>query len=71
MVLQINGESLLECNEEDIQLLIDDPTFRENDHIDYKENFAFLEIQEKNEKIRRRQNLEMMFALLLMLRVDI
>lgn len=54
MVLQVNGKSLLECNEEDIQLLIDDPTFRENDHIDYKENFAFLEIQEKNEKNKKK-----------------
>lgn len=54
MVLQINGKSLLECNEKDIQLLIDDPTFRENDHIDYKENFAFLEIQEKNERNKKK-----------------
>lgn len=54
MVLQINGKSLLECNEKDIQLLIDNPTFRENDHIDYKENFAFLEIQEKNERNKKK-----------------
>lgn len=50
MVFQINGKTLLECNEDDIQLLIDDPTYRENEYIDYKENFAFLEIDDKKVK---------------------
>lgn len=50
MVFQINGKTLLECNEDDIQLLIDDPAFRESEYIDYKENFSFLEIKENKEK---------------------
>lgn len=50
MVFQINGKTLLECNEDDIQLLIDDPAFRESEHIDYKENFSFLEIEDKKVK---------------------
>lgn len=53
MVFQINGKTLLECNEDDIQLLINNMTFRESEYIDYKENFTFLEIEEtkaKNEK---------------------
>lgn len=50
MVFQINGKILLECNEDDIQLLIDDPAFRESEYIDYKENFSFLEIEDKRIK---------------------
>ena len=50
MVFQINGKTLLECKENDIQLLIDDPAFRESEYIDYKENFAFLEIEDKTAK---------------------
>jgi len=50
MVFQINGKTLLECNEDDIKLLIDDPTFRESEYIDYKENFAFLEVEDKTAK---------------------
>ena len=50
MVFQINGKTLLECNEDDIKLLIDDPAFRESEYIDYKENFSFLEIEDKKVK---------------------
>lgn len=50
MVFQINGKTLLECNEDDIQLLIDDSAFRESEYIDYKENFSFMEIKENKEK---------------------
>ncbi|MBO4372911.1 MAG: ATP-binding protein [Bacteroidales bacterium] len=36
----INGKSLLECNIEDFELLIDNPDYRENDAIDYKRVFT-------------------------------
>ena len=45
-----NGKTLLECNEDDIKSLLDDPEFRESEYIDYKENFAFLEIEDKTAK---------------------
>lgn len=44
MLPKINNKSFLECTAEDLQVLIDNPDFRENEYIDYKENFAFLEI---------------------------
>ncbi len=50
MNLQINGHSLLECDEDDLKGLIDDPFFRENEYIDYKENFAHLIISDKVKK---------------------
>lgn len=54
MLPKINGKSFLECTEEDLKILIDNPDFRENEYIDYKQNFAFLELpkgKERNEKI--------------------
>lgn len=45
MLPKINNKSFLECTAEDLQVLIDNPDFRENEYIDYKKNFAFLEIQ--------------------------
>lgn len=49
MFLKINGKSFLECNEEDLKILIDNPDYRENEFIDYKKTFSFLEI-DKNKK---------------------
>lgn len=54
MILQINGKSLLKCSEEDIKLIIDNPNFKENNYIDYKENFSFIEIQDKSEKNKKK-----------------
>ena len=54
MEFQINGKSLLEINEDDIQLIIDNSDFRESEFIDYKENFAFLEIDDKSNKDKKR-----------------
>ena len=54
MLPKINGKTFLECTEEDLQILIDNPDYRENEYIDYKQNFAFLEMtkgKERNEKI--------------------
>ena len=49
MLPQINGKTFLELTEADLQCLIDNPDYRENEYIDYKKNFAFLEIP-KNQK---------------------
>lgn len=49
MFLKVNGKSLLECNEEELKILIDNLDYRENEFIDYKKTFSFLEIG-KNKK---------------------
>lgn len=54
MLPKINGKSFLECTEEDLKTLIDNLDFRENEYIDYKLNFSFLEYpkgKDRNEKI--------------------
>lgn len=54
MLPKINGKSFLECTEDDLKNLIDNPDFRESEYIDYKQTFAFLELpkgRDKNEKI--------------------
>jgi hypothetical protein len=54
MLPKINGKSFLECNEEDLLSLIENPDFRENEYIDYKQNFAFLEITDKAQKDKKK-----------------
>lgn len=54
MIPKINNKSFLECSEEDLNVLIENEDFRENEFIDYKQNFAFLELPkgtERNNKI--------------------
>lgn len=52
MLPQINNKSLLECLEADFRVIVDNPDYRENQYLDYKENFAFLEIpKEKKDKV--------------------
>ena len=51
MLPTINGKSFLECNEEDLSKLIEEPDYRENEYIDYKKNFAFLEISKDKKDI--------------------
>ncbi len=53
MLPSVNGRSFLELTEDDLKTLIDNADYRENDYIDYKRNFAFLEVvkEKKQEKI--------------------
>ena len=44
MLPTLNGKSFLECSEEDLNELIDNPDYRENECLDFKETFAFLDI---------------------------
>lgn len=44
MLPTVNNKSFLECNEEDLKFLIENPDYRENEYIDYKENLHYLEI---------------------------
>ena len=50
MLPQINGKSFLECTETDLKKLIDNTDYRENEYIDYKLNFAFLEMSSGKER---------------------
>lgn len=43
MLPQINNKSLLECAEEDFAEIINNPDYRENQYLDYKQTFSFLE----------------------------
>jgi len=48
MLPTINGKSFIDCSEEDLQELLDNPDYRENEYIDYKVTFAFLEMEKGN-----------------------
>lgn len=48
MLPTLNGKSFLDCTEEDLQELLDNPDYRENEYIDYKASFAFLEMDKRN-----------------------
>ena len=50
MLPKINNKSFLECTETDLETLKENPDFRENEYIDYKKNFAFLEISKGKER---------------------
>lgn len=44
MLPKINNKSFLECTEADLEILKENSDYRENEYIDYKKNFAFLEM---------------------------
>lgn len=50
MLPVINGKELFDCDEEDLKVLIDNSDYRENEYLDYKVNFSFLEFQKGNPK---------------------
>lgn len=50
MLPTINGKSFLECNEEDLKVLIENSDYRENEYLDYKEYFSFLLYDKKDPK---------------------
>ena len=47
---QVNGKSLLSCTESDLCVLIDNNDYRENEYIDYKLTFSFLEMTKGRER---------------------
>lgn len=51
MLPTINNKSFLECNEEDLKVLIENPDYRENEYIDFKQNFSFLELPKEKKDI--------------------
>lgn len=51
MLPKINNKSFLECTESDLEVLIDNLDYRENEYLDYKKNFAFLEIPKDKKEL--------------------
>ena len=56
MLPKINNKSLMECKEEDFQMILNDPDYRENQYLEYKQTFAFLEIP-KDKKTQRAEKI--------------
>ena len=52
MLPTINGKLLHECELADIQLMLNNPDYRENAYLDFKINFAFLEVGKEDKKDR-------------------
>lgn len=52
MLPLLNGKSFLQCSEADLSVLIDNNDFRENEYIDYKQTFDFLDIPKEKKAIR-------------------
>lgn len=50
MMPTINGKPFMDCSEEDLQVLIDNPDYRESDYLDYKASFSFLDIPKNDPK---------------------
>lgn len=46
----INGKSFLECTEEDLMVLVENADYRENEYIDYKLTFAYLDLNRGRER---------------------
>lgn len=51
MFPKINNKSLLDCTEEDLQTLIDNTDYRENEYIDYKKTFTHLDLYNAKKEI--------------------
>lgn len=50
MIPLVNGKSILSCTEDDLTVLLDNEDYRENEYVDYKLNFAFLEMSKGKER---------------------
>lgn len=46
----LNGKNLLDCYEKDLKILIENPDYRENEFLDYKVIFSFLEAPKGSEQ---------------------
>lgn len=53
MLPKINNKSFLECNEEDLKVLIKNEDYRENEYLDYKQDFSFLKISKGYERTNK------------------
>ena len=53
--MKINNKEFKDWEEDDLQEIIDNDAYRENEFIDYKETFAVLECQDKDSKRRKQR----------------
>ena len=54
MLPLINNKSLLDCAEDDFLVILNNPDYRENQYLDYKRTFSFLEADKsKNNKLEK------------------
>lgn len=53
--MKINNKEFKDWTEGDLQEIVENDAFRENDYLDYKQTFAVLECQDKESK-RKKQN---------------
>lgn len=53
MIPSINGKKIYECTEEDLQEIINNPEYREDDSVDYKETFSIFDISKDRTKDRQ------------------
>lgn len=51
----INGKNILECGEEDLKEIIDNPVFMENEYLEYKQCISYLKIPKERTKDRQRE----------------
>ena len=50
MMPLINGKDLIDCSLEDIRIMLDNSDYRESEHLDFKRNFSFLEIEKGKQR---------------------
>ena len=55
MLPLLNGKSFLECNEEDLQVIIGNSDYAESEYIDYKEALSFLVKSRSGEDAKRKE----------------
>ncbi|MCI6435894.1 MAG: ATP-binding protein [Clostridiales bacterium] len=48
MLPTINGKPIIECSKEDFAVIIDNPDYSENEYLDYKRSFSFLDYPGNN-----------------------
>lgn len=53
----LNGKSYKQWTEEDLSTLLNNDDFREGQFLDYKRTFEFLEVSDKNEKVKAKNEL--------------
>lgn len=54
----INGKSLLKCTESELLLILDNPDYRENQYIDYKEELSFFAYSREQKTERQKATAE-------------
>lgn len=48
--MQINLKRYKDWRKEDLEVILDNESYKESEYIDYKENFAVLECQDKRQR---------------------